>query len=309
MQRVYGRRNTGRRIVLLLILCALVLAASVFLYQYAASAVSRHRFYSPVRSVEPQQWADDAGGLAQIIQNSYFEAQGSGGRWAGYDFSIAVPANTAVEDDYFSDAAFLGDSLTDGLMLYSSLRAGEVLAVKGVTVYTIGSSLLLEDANGEGITMLQALEQGGPYGKIYLLLGVNELSGDERSFIRRYGELIDELHACYPDALIYVQSLLPVNEEILAKRKQPDYINNAAIVQRNAVILAMCQEKKAFFIDIYQVFVSELGDLAAENTYDGVHLDVYAYERWYQYLKEHVPVLDAAAKGRSTLRDGMHWLK
>lgn len=309
MRRAYGRRHTGRRVVLLLILCAFVLIALLFFCRYATTEVSRNRFYSPARSVTGIDWADDYGALADTVQTSYLAAQDSAGRWAGYDFSQPVAACAPVEDDYFSDAAFLGDSLTDGLMLYSSLRAGEVLAVKGVTVYTIGTSLLLEDAQGEGMTILQALEQGGDYGKIYLLLGVNELSGDEGSFIRRYGELIDELHALYPDALIYVQSLLPVNEQVLTARKQPDYINNAAIVQRNAVIQNMCKEKHAFYLDLHQLFVSEQGDLAAEETYDGVHLYAKVYERWYQYLREHVPVAQDAARGRSALREGMPWLQ
>jgi hypothetical protein len=38
-----------------------------------------------------------------------------------YDFSQPAPEDGEAEEDYFSDAVFLGDSRTDGLRLYSGI--------------------------------------------------------------------------------------------------------------------------------------------------------------------------------------------
>ena len=43
-----------------------------------------------------------------------------------YDFSAPVPVNDPVENSYFEDAAFIGDSRTDGFLLYSGDRKSVV---------------------------------------------------------------------------------------------------------------------------------------------------------------------------------------
>lgn len=52
----------------------------------------------------------------------------------GYDYSAPVPQGEAVDNDWFADAAFLGDSLTDGLLLYSDIKGPARLSYKGLTV-------------------------------------------------------------------------------------------------------------------------------------------------------------------------------
>ena len=45
-----------------------------------------------------------------------------------------VPESEAVEDTYFEDAVFLGDSRTEGFRLYSGLKTGTYLCGVGATV-------------------------------------------------------------------------------------------------------------------------------------------------------------------------------
>lgn len=41
-----------------------------------------------------------------------------------FDFTQPAPETAPVEDGWFSDAVFIGDSRTDGLRLYSGIRGG-----------------------------------------------------------------------------------------------------------------------------------------------------------------------------------------
>ena len=47
---------------------------------------------------------------------------------------VPVPASDPVEDSYFDDVAFVGDSRTDGFRLYSGLDRGTYFCVNGETV-------------------------------------------------------------------------------------------------------------------------------------------------------------------------------
>ena len=57
-----------------------------------------------------------AGGETQTVSGS--------ASLSGYDFSQPCPESPAVDNSYFEDAAFIGDSRTDGFLLYSGIGCG-----------------------------------------------------------------------------------------------------------------------------------------------------------------------------------------
>ena len=54
-----------------------------------------------------------------------------------YDFSSPVPESDPVDTSYFEDAAFIGDSRTDGFMIYSGIGCGENLTSNGLSIFTL----------------------------------------------------------------------------------------------------------------------------------------------------------------------------
>lgn len=56
---------------------------------------------------------------SQSQQESSSQAQSQG---AKAEYGEPIPASGAVGDSYFADAAFVGDSLTDGIKLYSVMK-------------------------------------------------------------------------------------------------------------------------------------------------------------------------------------------
>ena len=142
-----------------------------------------------------------------------------------YDFSQPVPQSEPVETEYFSDAAFVGDSRTDGFCLFSGVGGGDNLTATGLSVFTLSTKQAIKTEAGT-LTVLEALERK-PYGKVYLSLGVNELGyHNNDAFYAAYCAAIDAVRARQPDAVIYVQTLIPLNEGRIKASGGASYLTN-----------------------------------------------------------------------------------
>ena len=75
---------------------------------------------------------------------------------AGYDFSQPAPQSDPVDNSYFDDAAFVGDSRTDGFMIYSGIGTGKNLTSNGLSIFKLGEKKALT-INGEKYTLLEVL--------------------------------------------------------------------------------------------------------------------------------------------------------
>ena len=193
-----------------------------------------------------------------------------------------VPERPPVEDTYFDDAVFLGDSRTDGLRLYSGLSHGTFLCATGATVESVFTKSV-ETAVGT-MPLLDALATL-ECGKIYVMLGVNELGWKgTQLFFDHYGAVIDRLKADHPDAEIFLQSILPVGKK---QEEKNNYVNNPRIAEYNEVIFALAEQKECYYLDVAPVVTDEEGRLRSDWTYDGVHLYIKGSQAWLEYLKTH----------------------
>lgn len=201
----------------------------------------------------------------------------------GYDYSVPVPQGEAVDNNWFSDAAFLGDSLTDGLLLYSDIRGAANLSYKGLTVQSVRTDKVIR-LDGQKYTPLEALGQK-TYGKVYILLGINELGWyNDQRFYDCYAQLIDLVRAAQPGARIYLQTLLPVTAE---KSESHEWLKNEKIAVYNDLIAQLAAEKEVYLVDAHAALADENGVLPAEESTDGVHLTKSGYQRWADYLRTH----------------------
>ncbi len=78
---------------------------------------------------------------------------------SGYDFSQPCPESPAVDNSYFEDAAFIGDSRTDGFLLYSGIGCGENLTSNGLSIFKLAEKKALT-IDGQKYTLLEALRAG-----------------------------------------------------------------------------------------------------------------------------------------------------
>lgn len=202
-----------------------------------------------------------------------------------YDFSRPAPEGEAVGEDYFADACFIGDSRTEGFRLYSGISQGDFIVHTGLKVFDVDTKDI--DYNGESMKVLDALGLK-QYGKVYVCLGLNELGMyNDQGYYDHYAKLVDDIRGIQPDAVVYIQLLIPVNARKCAEKGQPDYVTNEQIAVYNDLLRQLAQEKKAAMVDPGSVIVDETGELPYEMSGDGVHFNKSGYTAWYEYLATH----------------------
>lgn len=204
---------------------------------------------------------------------------------ADYDFAQPVPESEPVEDAYFADAAFIGDSRTDGFRMFSGLTQGDFIVKTGLSVFHVANDTLT--FAGEKMTALEALGLAERE-KVYLCMGINELGMyNDNGYYSHYADFIDAVRAQQPQATIYVQLLIPVNAQKCEERKMPSYITNEQIAVYNGLLYQLAQEKRVFLVDPAQDLVDETGEPPYDTVADGVHFKQEPYQKWFEYLKRH----------------------
>ena len=110
---------------------------------------------------------------------------------------------------------------------------------------------------------------------------------NDEGFYQSYLSAIDAIRVCQPNAVIYIQGLIPINEEDVAAVKGPDYLKNDHLRVYNELMFKAAQEKQVVYLDLYSEFVDENGELPPGASRDGVHLKKDYCKRWLTYLQTH----------------------
>ena len=230
-------------------------------------------------------WASGAGSSATASASA--AATSAIHATAPFDFSQPAPATEAVDMEYFSDALFIGDSRTDGLQLYSGVKGADFYSYKGLTVFETDSRKIV-DLNGTSYSVVEALEKGPQYAKIYISLGVNELGYfDDQAFHDTFASFLQKVKQYQPDAVIYLENLVPVNPDKCKANNQPYYVNNDRVADYNAIYPKLAEEERVVFLDVASALSDENGILPADATVDGVHFTKDYYKTWLAFLMEH----------------------
>lgn len=205
----------------------------------------------------------------------------------GFEDEEGQPAweYVTVDETWFDDALFIGDSRTVGMSEYGSLPNATFYASTGLTVYKLFTAEIVPVEGGrQKITIEEALQER-QFAKIYLMIGINEMgTGTVETFMEKYTEVVAKLQELQPDAVIYLQAIMRVSCERSAKG---DYINNEGIDLRNEEIAKLADNEKIFYLDVNSVICDEEGGLEKSYTFDGVHLMAKYVSIWKQFLMEH----------------------
>lgn len=197
----------------------------------------------------------------------------------------ALPQSAKVDNAYFEDAIFFGDSISTGIPIYQVAGSPDTVAVKGLSPNNILTEALVVTPSGESMTVLDAAKQYGEKKKVYIMLGSNGLWMDKKSFIQNYNAFINAVKEQYPGAVIYLQSMPPVTTE--AKKLYPD-ADNAVIRELNESIAQLAKQNGVYFVDVAQALTDAEGNLPMEaSPTDGMHLTPEYYQKWFEYLKTH----------------------
>ena len=185
-----------------------------------------------------------------------------------------------VDDSYFSDALFIGDSRTVGIHEYGKLTTPDYFCSNGLSSYTILKEKI--NVKGFGKTTLGNLLSKKTYGKIYIMIGVNELGNVMDELATKMNDLITAVRKAQPNAIIYLQG----NLHVTAARANTDkYINNVRMNELNSIIASHADNKKTFYIDPNILFDDENGNLRQDYSADNSHIYAKYYVIWTDWLK------------------------
>ncbi len=199
------------------------------------------------------------------------------------DCNMLVPESEPVDDSYFDDAVFIGNSRTEGLKIYSGLTKSTFITEVGLTVDSIFTDYCNISGGYKNLAFSEL--ESREFGKVYIMLGMNELGWVyDDVFKEDYGKIIDRIREINPDAVIYIQSILPVSKW---KDSNDSTYTIANVDRLNARLRELADEKEVHYVDVAEGIMDEEGYLPYEATLDGVHLVPEYCVKWLDYLKTH----------------------
>ncbi|WP_432714573.1 GDSL-type esterase/lipase family protein [Pedobacter sp.] len=168
---------------------------------------------------------------------------------------------------------FLGNSITERGM-WHELLPGKVIMNRG-----IGG-----DNTFGVLARLSPIISSKP-AKVFLLIGINDIGrGLPVDVIaKNYERMIIQFHKGTPKTKLYLQSVLPMNDDILTA----DYLKNKGqyIVELNRRITFLAEKYNLTYINLHEVFNDGTGKLKPGLTMDGIHITPAAYVLWVNFLK------------------------
>ncbi len=195
-----------------------------------------------------------------------------------------------VDDSYFADAVFIGDSRMEGFRNASGITQGDFLTSVGMALSSLGDTKV---STSEGtISVYQGLS-GKQYSKIYLMLGANDLGYyPMENFPVVAEQVLNQIHELQPNAVIYICSVIYVEED----KVTTDYVNNANVVTVNNYLLQACNDLSyCYYLNLNEIFSNGWQQLIYGASADGVHLNPEYLEQMLSYMKSHYLVWDSAA--------------
>lgn len=214
--------------------------------------------------------------------------------------AIVRQADTPVDDSYFSDAAFIGDSRMQGFQNASGITQGKFFTSVGMSLSKMKSEKIIQDG-GENITVAAALS-GGNYNKIYIMLGANDLGEyDWDSFRDGFISCTQRFREIQPNAVIYVCSVIYVEE---SKITSGSYVNNTNVDTINSILLEICEQEGYYYLDLNEILSNGHGSLIEGASSDGVHVYPEYCEKMLSYMKSHYVEVEGKEAASAEEQDG-----
>ena len=209
-------------------------------------------------------------GLYQQYFHSYYRELSSAQISSLQEMYTLHPTyNEAIaQDPLFTDACFIGDSFTNGLVGYTK-----------PTAYAI-------EENGSTISKvlerLDEINETQPT-RFFILLGINDLGKGytPEEFSRQYRLLLLEIRHRFPRTPIYIQTIAPVTE--MYSDSHPGR-SNEKIAEYNAALKLLSREMRTVLLNPWLIF-QEGSSLKSNVSIDGLHLNYASHFVWLEQLK------------------------
>ncbi len=170
------------------------------------------------------------------------------------------------------NVVLLGDSITEGFDINKHFPGRRVLN-RGIGADIIGNALPTNDHRG----ILRRLDNSVfdcAATDVFLMIGINDLGAGRTPEVMELGyrEILQRIHDTNPAVRVHVQSVLPTRGNY-AK-------HNAPVRDFNQRLQKLAAEFGYDYVDLHKLMLDEKGELKAEMTPEGLHLNDVAYAVW-----------------------------
>lgn len=175
-----------------------------------------------------------------------------------------------------NDIIFLGNSITDGGN-FEELFKREDVKNRGIRSDII-----------PGVQKrLEQVVKGHPK-KIFLLIGINDVSHglSVDKLTERYETLVNEIRHRSPDTQLYLQSLMPINNDFGVYKNLKG--KESTIVEFNKRIQEIAERNGLKYIDLWPFLADKNGKLDNKYTNDGLHLTGPGYRAWTNGIRSYL---------------------
>ncbi|MBD5452628.1 MAG: hypothetical protein HDR25_08310 [Lachnospiraceae bacterium] len=202
------------------------------------------------------------------------------------------------ENAFFSDAVFVGDSLTVGFEDYcrshpDSIATDSTCFLARVSCsarVAISSNALSKHAgimpiyNGSVQYIEDSIAQMPQINKMFLCFGMNDLTGSSpQQFVLDMQTLILRILSKRPDMKVYIISIPCVVSGV-----NTGGLSNSSIVSANLLLQETCMINGWGFVNLSEYLMGADGALRSEYSSDHyVHENAAAYEVWNRVLKNY----------------------
>ena len=177
-----------------------------------------------------------------------------------------------MQNEPMQNVVLLGDSITEGFDVGKYFPGRRVLN-RGIGADVIGNDLPETDNRGVLKRLNESIYHCSPT-DVFLLIGVNDLGSGRTPDVmeKSYRDILAQIKKETPRVRVHVQSVLPTRGNY-AK-------HNANVVDFNGRIKKLAEEFGYDYLDLHALMIDDKGELKADFTNDGLHLNEAAYKIW-----------------------------
>lgn len=191
------------------------------------------------------------------------------------------PVVIAVEESWFDDVLFIGDSRTVGLQRHGRLGDADYFCGIGMSYFNMFDYFCKDQDFYRGST-LEGLLKTNTYGKIYISLGMNGSGNAAEMLEAVLDETIAKILEYQPDTKIILHSIIGVGPR---KEKQAWYFDNEILYAINEIYCSRADGQTVFYLDPNDWMTDEEGHLLSDYCdEDQCHLTQFGYETWAAWI-------------------------